>query len=497
MTNSQSNRQISIVEHLDVVIQEIIKMDKKLSEWSKDPNRKPFSSDDVALGSVLGNRTITRLGAQNLWDAAEKLLEKEALQARITVDTARKCLDQELKVEVERSRVKGKFSFHAVENRASDALKNVKTFSGVCIFPAFISWRSEPTDLQFGPVRLISRDVFESEFGKIVDTDLQRASSGDDGSSKTQLHLLSKWKDLSAPYPYVLAVRISGFELELGRPAARQAAEFVLNLLRLMARRRDGRAIRLSGDTRPETEQAFLALTEFGDLVASLSSSGEGALLPDEWARTLLEHIGDAKHMIDTLVEKLVDGEPYIDPVVERIRYADQLLTEAFQDASPRLALVKFVSALEALAVLPKDRKAQTLAIRCALVSSYGDADYFEAVRTVVGRAYHVRNDVVHGDAPEPYEASRAINNLQPYLFQILLHLWRTLVLVRNEERPNSVRKLRKSVNAAYAAEQLLVEGVWAKHGIPNPLTEREEGPGFVLRVKMKLAKVMSKLRLS
>jgi len=465
---------MTIEEHLEQMMAEVARMERILTDRLKDPDRQPLGPGKVALGEVLGNRLITPEGANHLWDAAEQLLEREKLQARISVRTARECLDKELQAEFERSRKKS-WSYKAVVKRASTRLHETKTFAGSCFFPAFITWKEEGIDLNFGPVRVVSRDVFEAEFGEGIEDELERVRADHDGRSAAQVRILKGWKELCESYPFMVIVRIEGFEMEMARPAARQAAEFILNLLRIMARHRDGRAIRLSGDVKPETRQAFLALTEDGVPVGSLLTGGEGAFLPEDWPQTLIRNVGAAKGMIDAIAGRFVRGDPFTDPVIERIRYADQLITEGFQDASPRLALVKIVSALEALAVLPKDKKALTLEVRCALASCEGDPDYLRDVRKAVGQAYTVRNNVVHGDAPEPSQAARAIEELQKYLFNIVVHLWRILVVIQNDERPQSIKPLRRYVSEAYEVRRQAYETEWERSGIDSPLSDIED----------------------
>lgn len=460
---------MTITEHLEAMMEEVVQMDRRLADWARDPNRKPLDRSEVSIGYVLGNRSITPKGAKHLWDASELLLKRERLEARVSSKTARDLLDRELQAEIKRAREKNRWSSEAVIRRTAEALHKLHTFSGNCFFPAFIKSSGQEIDLEFGPVRVVSRDVFEAEFSNLIDGTIALDDDADQ-LVKNESMILTKWREHVAPYPFFIIVRVEGFELEMARPAARQAAEFVLNLLRMMARPRDGRAIRLSGDVRPETQQAFLAITSDGKTCGSLSMDGEGALLPDDWPTALLETISTAKHMVDTIAERLVCGDPFTDPVIERIRYADQLFTEAFQDPSPRLSLVKLVAAFEALAVLPKDRKAQTLELRCALASSCGDPDYVQLVRKAVGRAYKVRNDVVHGDAPEPYEAANAIYELQECLFNVVLHMWRMLINIHNEHKPQSIRPLRKQIREAYEAERERCEDVWHRIGIKSPL---------------------------
>ena len=150
--------------------------------------------------------------------------------------------------------------------------------------------------------------------------------------------------------------------------------------------------------------------------------------------------------MLDTIAETFVCGKSISAPVFQRIRYADHLIAEAYQDATDRMCLVKLVAALEALCCLPKEAKARELADRCALVAGAGDADYCREIRTVVEACYSVRNKVVHGDGPEEFEASRAIDELGEFLFPIVINLYRMLVIINNSFKPQSVKPLRRAV---------------------------------------------------
>jgi len=155
--------------------------------------------------------------------------------------------------------------------------------------------------------------------------------------------------------------------------------------------------------------------------------------------------------MLSTVASRFVRGDARGEPVFERIHYANQLLTEAFADTSDRMRLVKFVAAFEALAVLPRDAKADTLARRCALAISISvDDEYVSKAEHLVKQAYATRNAVVHGDAPDPATALRALYDLEPYLQTIVLHLLRMLITVKNQHEPQSIRPLRRFMKQAY-----------------------------------------------
>lgn len=466
---------MEIPEHLAAVLEGIDEADRRLDAWVKDPSRKRPGRDMIALGNVLGGRSITPEGAAHFRDAVAALLECQNLQSRISSQSARKCLDTELQREISRAQTRSQISFDTVISRTIAALHDTRTFSGDCFFPALVTHEDQAVDLRFGPVRLISRDIFDIEYAPRIDDSAAAAATAQDGSDWSLKRILGGWRSIAAPYAFMVVVRIKGFEQEMAKPAARQAAEFTLNLLRIIAPHRMGPRIRLAGDSRPETEQAFLTLSNDGQLGGSLREGGEGAILPDDWPTVLLRCLGEAKPMVDALAARLVSGAPITDSVTERIRYADQLFTEAFQDSSPRLALVKMVSALESLAVLPRQRKRQTLEVRCALACGEGDLDYMRNVRRVVGQAYRIRNDVVHGDAPDPLKASRAIDELQAYLLSIVLHLWRVLASIQVQHQPESISVLRQRAAELYDAEKKLYEAEWSNAGIPSLFSDLDE----------------------
>lgn len=52
--------------------------------------------------------------------------------------------------------------------------------------------------------------------------------------------------------------------------------------------------------------------------------------------------------------------------LLDRLRYANTLIAEAFSEPHDRIRLVRLVAALEALAVLHREDKAEGLAWRCA-----------------------------------------------------------------------------------------------------------------------------------
>lgn len=447
---------MKIKEHLESALNEVLELDRRLDEWANDPNRAPLGQDEVAIGSVLGNRLTTPAGAEHFRRATELLLQHEKLQTRISVETAYRCLDKELQVEIERSRKDGRWSLNAAIQRARRQLRQAVTFSGHCLFPAHIAARPARTDLRFGPVRVMCKSVFEEEFHPTIKPDFP-IDEDVKSQPNNESRLLKRWGEYSKDYPFIVSVKIEGFELEMARPIARQAAEFVLNQLRLALEHRQAGAIRLSGDSKPDTHTSFLAISDGGETCGSYTMRGEGTSLPDDWPEELIQHVGAAKPMIDAIAERLVRGDPFTEPVVERIRYADQLFTEAMQDRSPRMALVKVVSALEALCVLPKAGKAKELELRCALACSFDDLEYYRKVKEAVGRAYEVRNRVVHGDAPDAIDAAMAMRGLRLYLYPVVVHLWSILIHIQNEHKPQSVRPLRRHMASVFEEREKLL----------------------------------------
>lgn len=458
---------MEIEEHLHIVLDEVMKLEERLRERAATPNRRPLGRDEMALGTVLGGRFVTPLGAEHLTKAAEILLHREGLQVRLSLGSARDILDEELKQEIEKLRATNDFSFEEAVERAADRMHSGCQLTGNCFFPAFIGSRGEEIDIRLGAARIMSRDVFERDF----EAHIPRLDPTTSNLFRFGADLSENWRQLYDDYPYIISVQFKEYEEKMVEGAARSVAEFLLNLIRIMLPHHQALRVRLSGERRPETQTAFLGVSDDGTTFGKSSQGVEGAIIPDNWPDEFLYNISPAKHMITTIIDQLISGKPLNFPVIQRVHFADQLIMEAYQDPSPIMAIVKLVSALEALAVLTsKDKKKATLELRCALAGGGGNSDTVRSIRQAIGNAYRARNEIVHGDAPEHDAAINAMNELHAHILEIVLNLWGVLISIDNVHRPNDAKALAKRVEVFFDTEQTECEAIWKGLGVTNPL---------------------------
>lgn len=234
----------------------------------------------------------------------------------------------------------------------------------------------------------------------------------------------------------------------MGWPTARECAEYVLNLVRMLFGFSRTDRIRLAGDFAVETNVSKLIIQMDGDKWLSNSTDRMASVLEDGWLDAFDAHLHQFSLTLSSYGLWLVSGTHSGNPVTERLRYAHALIAEAYCEPSDRIRIVRLVSALEALSLIEEKDKSHQLASRCASAGGWGNGRKAVEIFDAVKEAYRWRNAVVHGDAPHVGEVRAAFFLLERHLLDICLGFMVLFAEISAEVQPQSIRRLRREMKS-------------------------------------------------
>lgn len=186
-----------------------------------------FLRDYVYLQGLSSANMVSKDGNKHLDDAASALLARENLSAKISHFTARKSLLSALSAHLSKALRTRQLSEHAIVTKAKVGLRSHKRDDGVYVFPVDFALSATSTDFRIGAARIISKSTADAE---MVDTweSFYSTANGDIENS-----LAKYWHEHSGAYDHVITVDVTGYEEEMAWPAARDAAETMLNIIRM------------------------------------------------------------------------------------------------------------------------------------------------------------------------------------------------------------------------------------------------------------------------
>lgn len=435
-----------IHDRIEEFLKEYVETQERLNEWSANRETSTFDLSSLSMFSVLGNQSITKRGHEFLVEAADLLRQRQDFAGRFTRNSVYEQLQRSISEEISQISPRRNFSEYKVVQHAEAALEQNDATSSRYVFPAVISSKQVTIDLELGPARVLSKQQFRDELGPLLEKEQYLKPS----EEAMFAQLMEDWEKYADEYHYFIVVQIDRCEPEMAWRAARSVSEYVLNTIRLWLPHRDASEIRLAGARRPERSQSALRIDIDDTIHPSRNLKFEGASIEASWIAQLNDTLEPLMEMLSSIASVFASPKSSSHPVVDRLRYANQLISEAYSDDSVRIRVVKLVSALEALAVLPKDEKADTLAKRCSIAISSTAPGSENAVRDTVLRLYKERNQVVHGDSISDLTAWAVLDDLDQYLGLIVICSMGVLVRVHNQHRPQSNKPLRKYVAAEY-----------------------------------------------
>lgn len=332
------------------------------------------------------------------------------------------------------------YSHEAVLADALARLGTTRRDDGSYVFPVVFAPAAHLTDIRIGPVRLLSKALFEAEH---QDAMRQEGSANQDSIRPL---LLEDWNKFLLGYDHLLMVEIKGYESRLGWEVAAEAGEFFLNFIRMRFSFHATRNVRLAGGLAVQARRSSLRVSADGELLFSSHREWPGTHFDDKWSAAFERDLGNFTPGIAMFLDWLVSGECGGSPVVERLRYASGLIAEAYSQPHEHVRLVRTVAALEALALIKGSAKAASLAIACQCAGGWGVPDKAAAIHEAVKNAYAWRNAVVHGDAPDPQDVRLAFLNLEQHLLEIFLGFLVLFVRIQRGPQPRTVIELRQEL---------------------------------------------------
>lgn len=384
-----------------------------------------------------GSEFINRQGLDHLNEATRTLLAELRMARKITFNTARKAITSAFFDHLTTARSTGVFLGHVVARAAKLQLSATKPDDGVYVFPVLFAPASKVTSFKAGPVEIVSKSKFEERFLEI----LQR-SKADSASD-----LVSRWNEYTTGYDHFLLVTMSGFEADLAWEVAREVAEFLLNLVRIVFGYRATSAIKLSGGFMWEIRRSTLRFDTSGAPWPSRHVGPWGSHLEDDWQDHFESETRAFKNTLGTFALKLANGDGLDSPAVERLRYAHRLIAEAYSEPHYPQRLVRFVSALEALSLAGEHDKAHTVSKHCACAGGWGSTSDATEIYDAVRNAYRWRSAVVHGDAPDVANVREDFLRIEKHAYTILIG-YMVLFAALDRRKPQSVRALRRDFSS-------------------------------------------------
>ncbi|TGT44417.1 hypothetical protein [Mesorhizobium sp. M8A.F.Ca.ET.165.01.1.1] len=404
-------------------------------DWYRDfmKSERPGVFLEVAIGptsfvNLAGNRALNR--------AADLLLERTGEQRRVSHRSARRALLEAHKEHIPKALKLNRFSEHAIVQRAIVQVERVKRASGIYVLPVVFAPMAKNTDVKFGPMQLLSAKVFKERYDEVVETA---------GKIEGESRFVEGWQTYSKDYDHFILVAIDDHEYERARIVAREVAELLLNLIRLAFRFGHTDDIRIGDGFIWEKSRASVYFDTHGTPQFAHSSGPWGSILEDNWKELLDDRVGHHQAIVASLAGWMASGTDAGSPILERLRYASALIAEAYSEPHDRIRLVRLISALEALALLPREEKAHGLALHSAWAGGWGEMDIANDIYDAVRGAYLVRNQIVHGDGPPESLVMQAFHRLEKHLGRIWLGMLHIYVLIYNRDRPKHIRQLRRA----------------------------------------------------
>lgn len=405
------------------------------TDWYRESLKKGHSILEPANGNW---NVISREGNRYLQTACSLLLQRMGEERRVTLQTARRCLIEAHFSHLPKAKRTGKLSEHAVIAGSTKRIAESTRSDGLYVIPVHFAPSARNTRFRIGPAVILAKAVFDAEYQAAI---LAQAD-GTDGFGDTAV---PEWSTYAERYDHFIVVGINRHETEMAWKAAREIAEYVLNLIRMKFGFYHTDDVRIGNGFVWETSQARVFFDKDGAANLSLSRGPWASHLKDNWVEHFDDDVGAEASLLASLGFWMASGNDPKSPVLERLRYANTLIAEAFSEPHDRIRLVRLVAALEALAVLSNEKKSNALAWRCAFAGGWTDCGHATQIVDDILYAYTVRNAVVHGDSPDNDGAISAFYRLERHLMRIYVGFLHMHAKVQQHYKPTHVRHIRQA----------------------------------------------------
>ncbi|RJG46446.1 hypothetical protein [Mesorhizobium sp. DCY119] len=387
-----------------------------------------------------GNNFVSANGYDYLRSAAELVLHEDKLQFRVRRETAQAELERAFATDVKKLKKRRRFSPNAIVKEAKAKLHALPFSDGLYVFPAIFAPNAIEHSFLCGPIEIVPKARFLAENKAAIENMKKEESKGKWPS------LAERWEQYIGRYDHFVTVHMDGFESERAWVVARESAEFLLNLVRMTFTFQVTERIKLAGGFIWDESSTFLMISPSGGIGLSSQDGPWGSHLDNDWTCEVDRQLGASRGYLSSLAALLTSGKYPTSPILERLRYANQLISEAYCEPHDHIRLVRIVSALEALALVDGNEKARPVAVRCACAGGWSDTAHAMRIFEAVSQAYHWRNAIVHGDPSPPEAIKEAFLRLE----QFLVHIYEGFVVlfggIWNAKKPETIRDLRREV---------------------------------------------------
>ena len=435
---SENGAILSVEQAVDAFLGEWVKTTALLHDALEAKNMDLLKNINILQGLSRAN-SINAAGWEHLNVAAEKLLIREKLAAKLQVSTARKALIDGLDQHIPKALSRGVLSEHAVIAKAVVALRATPRDDGRYVLPVVFAPLAATTDFSMGPARLVAKPIFEAELAEAWAR--HEAAKRDSGFA---LGLANDWRQHSIDFDHYITVDMVGFEDKMAWPAALDTAQMMLNVMRMYFGFHTMDDVRIGNGFIWQSKRSSMRITTKGEIWLSSSFGGSGSHLESGWDVKFGDDLAAFAPLLGSSVAwpTQYDGTP--NPMYERLIYSNRLIAEAYSEPHEPIRLVRLISALEALSLIGSGDKAHNLAHRCAAAGGWSDPHVYCVIYDAVRDAYRWRNAVVHGDAPRESVVHGAFRAIERHLLDIYLGMLSLLAGIANLVKPRSVARLRR-----------------------------------------------------
>ncbi len=381
---------------------------------------------------------LSRQGFIHFQRAAQLLLAELQLQRRVSIRTSQRCLGAALGREVERIFKTSRFSGAALIDGAKRDLESLNWSDGSYVFPAIFAPQAVATDFRIGCARIISKAIFiEEKREALAKAEMER--------SRQPLKVVERWNNYIERYDHFIVIEMKGFEWEMAWTAAREAAEFVLNIFRMSFTYGATKWMKLAGESIWDETWTAVMIGD-NDAVGYRAGQGPwGSHLQDGWVQVFNEREGVYNWLFASYLDLITGHNIPGSPITLRILYSSRLIAEAYCEPHDHIRLVRLVSALETLAVLDGE-KSDELARRCGLAGGWSSHEYREEIEAAVSEAYKRRNAIVHGDPEKMQDYQSAFIRLEKNLSRIFVGFSLLYIGIHESEKPRHIKELRRAM---------------------------------------------------
>ena len=161
----------------------------------------------------------------------------------------------------------------------------------------------------------------------MVDADYQEAVAAHaDGADTFGPMAVAEWSTYSERCDHFIVVQVRGHETEMAWKAAREIAEYALNLIRMKFGFHHMDDVRVGNGFVWETSQVRVYFDMDGAANFSLSRGPWESHLKDDWIEHFDADVCGEASMLANLGFWMISGNDPQSPVLERLRYANALI---------------------------------------------------------------------------------------------------------------------------------------------------------------------------